>query len=108
MHKGHFDPTELLPSTDAVHQIEKRVKRQLHGRLRDFRLVVQENGVILHGRTATYYAKQLAQEAVREAIRLPILANVISVGGDQFVADAAGHADSVELSNEIFLEEEVC
>ena len=103
-----FDSTVRLPSPEAVHRLESNVKRHLIGRLRDFRMVVQDNGVILHGRTPSYYAKQLAQEAVREATKLPILANVISVGSDFYVADAAELADSVELSDETFLEEEEC
>jgi hypothetical protein len=108
MHKAHLDPTAHLPSPAAIDQLENHVKRHLHGRLRDFRLVVQGNGVILHGRTTTYYAKQLAQEAVREAFKLPILANVIAVGDGPYVPDAGGLADSVELTDEIYLEEEVC
>src|SRR5262249_27707775 len=106
MHKALLDPAMRLPSPEVVHQLETSVKRHLNGRLRDFRLVVQDNGVILHGRTTTYYAKQLAQEAVREATRLPILANVIAVGGDLIPAD--GPAELVELTDDNFLEEEVC
>jgi len=108
MHKALLDSAVRLPSPEAVHQLESNVKRHLIGRLRDFRLVVQDNGVILHGRTTTYYAKQLAQEAVREATRLPILANVISVGTQPLAADADGPADLVELTDETFLEEEAC
>jgi len=35
--------------------------------------------LILRGRTRTYYAKQLAQQAVMEATALPIRANEIEV-----------------------------
>jgi hypothetical protein len=108
MHQLHFDPTAHLPSPEVVHQLESSVKRHLNGRLRDFSLVVNDDGVILHGRTTSYYAKQLAQEAVREAIKLPILANFISVGGNSYVVEAGGLADSVELTDETFLEEEEC
>src|SRR5579864_58487 len=106
MHKLDLVPTAHHPSPEVVHQLESNVKRHLYGRLRDFRLVVQDNGVILHGRTTSYYAKQLAQEAVRAATKLPILANVISVGSDSYVADAGGLADSDELLDESFLEEQ--
>lgn len=95
------------PTPDLIRQLENQVSRRLEGRLRDFSLVVEDDGVILHGRTTTYYAKQLAQEAVRGAIRLPILANFIAVGG-KLTAYAGGNADSVESSDEIFLEEELC
>ena len=108
MLKALLEPAARLSSPDDVHQLETNVKQHLHGRLRDFRLVVQDNGVILHGRTTTYYAKQLAQEAVREATRLPILANVIAVGGELFLTDADGPADLVELTDSTFLEEEAC
>jgi hypothetical protein len=104
----HFDPTACLPSREVLQQLECNVKRHLYGRLRDFRLVVQANGVILHGRTSSHYAKQLAQEAVWEATKLPILANAISVGGDSYVAHSGGLTDSVELTDETFLEEEEC
>jgi hypothetical protein len=38
-----------------------------------------DGGVILRGHSQTYYAKQLAQQAVMEATRLRILANEIEV-----------------------------
>ncbi|HEV3143679.1 MAG TPA: hypothetical protein VGZ47_07345 [Gemmataceae bacterium] len=108
MQQAHLDSTVRLTSPDFIHHLEAHVKRRLNGRLRDFRLVLDANGVILHGRTSTYYAKQLAQEAVRQATKLPILANVISVGDGPFLDDAGDHVESVELTDETFLEEEVC
>ena len=54
--------------------------RPLPGRLRNFRLSLHENGLVLQGCTPTYYAKQLAQHAVMTAIKLPIRANDITVG----------------------------
>jgi len=36
-------------------------------------------GLVLTGRTCTYYVKQLAQHAVMEFVDLPILANDIEV-----------------------------
>jgi hypothetical protein len=38
-----------------------------------------KEGVILRGQTHTYYAKQLAQDAVLELGGLPIVANEIEV-----------------------------
>jgi hypothetical protein len=48
-------------------------------RIRDLRILVRPEGIILQGRTATYHAKQLAQHAAMELVNLPILANDIDV-----------------------------
>ena len=63
----------------GLFELEANVQCRLGGRLRDFRLVFEEHGVILQGRARTYYAKQLAQHAVMEGTNLPILANEIEV-----------------------------
>jgi|SRR3972149_4607891 len=62
-------------------QLESLVQRQLLGRVRvrRFRVLVQEQGVVLQGCASTYYAKQLAQHAAMEVSGLPILANEIKV-----------------------------
>ena len=62
-------------------QLEWLVQRQLLGRvrLRQFRVLVQEQGLVLEGCASTYYAKQLAQHAAMEVSGLPILANEIKV-----------------------------
>jgi hypothetical protein len=51
----------------------------LGGRIRDLRVLVRHNGVILQGRSSTYHAKQIAQHAAMELTGLPILANDIEV-----------------------------
>ena len=66
------------PIVQADH-LEGLVQRRLGNRVRDFRLVVRTNGVILQGRASTYHAKQLAQHAAMELVPLPILANDIEV-----------------------------
>ena len=63
----------------SVGQLEALVQQRLHGRVHDLRLSVQDDGLILQGRTSTYYAKQLAQHAAMEVSGLPILANEIEV-----------------------------
>jgi hypothetical protein len=60
-------------------QLEARIQGRLNGRVVDFRLLVRDQGLILQGHAHTYYAKQLAQQAVMEATGLPILANEIEV-----------------------------
>jgi hypothetical protein len=58
---------------------EARVLCRLGGRVRDFQLVLRDEGLVLRGQAHTYYAKQLAQHTVMEATELPILANDIEV-----------------------------
>ena len=67
-------------STQAE-QVETLVQRRLLGRVRvdRFRVLVQEQGLVLQGCAPTYYAKQLAQHAAMEVSGLPILANEIAV-----------------------------
>jgi hypothetical protein len=60
-------------------RLVERVQRELSGRLHDFRLKRQGDGVVLAGRVRSYYAKQLAQNAVMRSTALPILANEIEV-----------------------------
>jgi osmotically-inducible protein OsmY len=61
--------------------VEALIQRQLLGRvrLRRFRVLVQEQGVVLQGCAPTYYAKQLAQHAAMEVSGRSILANEIEV-----------------------------
>lgn len=66
--------TELSTET-----MEELVQRQLNGRVRDLRVLLQDQGIILRGQTSTYYVKQLAQHAAMEVSGLPIVANDIEV-----------------------------
>lgn len=59
--------------------LEAHVQARVGGQLLDFRIVVQDDGLVLQGRARTYYAKQLAQHAVMEATGMPIRANEIEV-----------------------------
>jgi len=65
--------------TELAREIEARVLHRLAGRVRDFRVVIRDRGLVLKGRTRTYYAKQLVQQAVMESASLPILANEVEV-----------------------------
>ena len=62
-------------------KLEALIQRHLLGRVRvrRFRVLVQEQGLVLQGCVPTYYAKQLAQHAAMELSGLPILANEIEV-----------------------------
>jgi hypothetical protein len=77
---GHVAETPIRsPAPSEISQLETHVQSRLNGRVRYFRLVIRGCGLILTGRAATYYGKQLAQHAVMEATSLPILANEIEV-----------------------------
>jgi hypothetical protein len=68
-----------ITTTSGVEQLEALVQRRLGGRVKDLRVVRQDNGLILQGRVPTYHAKQLAQHAIMEAAPLRIVANDIEV-----------------------------
>jgi hypothetical protein len=79
-----MNPELCDPDTDrtlppSIKQIETRVQGQLSRRVPGFHLLWQDRGLVLRGHAPTYYAKQLAQEAVMRVSRLPILANEIEV-----------------------------
>jgi hypothetical protein len=69
-----------MPVTmDTVNHLEARIQNRLGRHVRNLQVKFQHNGLVIHGRADTYYAKQLAQHAVMEASTLPILANAIEV-----------------------------
>jgi hypothetical protein len=60
--------------------IEGRINRVVHGRIRDLCVVYLDEKIILLGRSRTYYAKQLAHQAVLDLTDgRPLLANQIVV-----------------------------
>ena len=67
--------------TDSIEQL---VRQWLAGRahVHELRVIVEEEGVVLEGRTTSYYAKQLAQHAALAVSRLPLRANRIEVQGE--------------------------
>jgi osmotically-inducible protein OsmY len=73
--------TQLLADRMACQEerLEAQVLRRVGGRIRNLRVLVRHNGVVLQGRCATYHAKQIAQHAAMELTGLPILANDIEV-----------------------------
>jgi hypothetical protein len=67
---------EIFPQEEYL---ESLVQRRLGSRVRDLRILVRPNGLIIQGRATTYHAKQLAQQAAMELAPVPILANDIEV-----------------------------
>lgn len=49
---------------DLAERLEGYIERKACGRIRDLHVVCSDNLIILQGRSRTYHAKQLAQEAV--------------------------------------------
>jgi len=73
---------DFHPRFDSAH-LESLVRIRSYGRVRDLRLELRGAGLILSGRTTSYYVKQLAQQAILEAGEMPLLANEIEVTIDQ-------------------------
>ena len=66
-------------SPDELMRADEYVRCRIGGRVRDLRLLVRDQGLVLQGHAHTYYAKQLAQHAVMETLGLAIHANEIEV-----------------------------
>lgn len=62
-----------------VDKLEQYVRSQLAGRVRDLRLLLRDNGLVMQGLSHSYHAKRLAQHFVVEGTHLPLLANDIKV-----------------------------
>ena len=73
--------TNVLESNvlSEAERLESMLLRRLGNRVRDLRVILLPDGLILQGRTATYHAKQIAQHAAMEVADMPILANEIVV-----------------------------
>ena len=62
-----------------VDTVERQVRSQTFGQIRDLRVEVEDGVVVLHGRVDRYYVKQLAQHAVLEIAHGFELVNEIAV-----------------------------
>lgn len=70
------------PSTapDLAERLEVQVARRTGGQVRDLRVIFHDDRVIMRGRSRTYHAKQIAQEAALDATGgWPVLVNEIEV-----------------------------
>jgi hypothetical protein len=87
-------------TTECVARTEEHVRCRLTGVVRDFQLVLFEQGLILRGHARNYHAKQLAQHAVMEATSLSIRVNEIEVSYHTNTRSSTfrdGRVDSVHL-----------
>jgi hypothetical protein len=51
-------------TSDLAERLEGYIEQKASGRIRDLHVVCSDDGIILQGRSRTYHAKQLAQQAV--------------------------------------------
>ena len=69
---------EPLPPQD-LDRLEALVRGEVTGRVRDLRLELHGEGLVLRGYARSYYAKQLAQTVVLEVLGKTLLVNEIEV-----------------------------
>jgi hypothetical protein len=77
MHPG-TSPAENAVLTDLC-SLEALVANNLGCRVRGFRVLQHDEGLVLCGLSSTYHGKQLAQHLVMKATRVRIFANRIEV-----------------------------
>jgi hypothetical protein len=66
--------------SDLAERLEGYIERKASGRIRDLHVVCSDDSIILQGRSRTYHAKQLAQQAVLDLTDgRPLLTNQIVV-----------------------------
>ena len=77
---GHFQSrNQSSVISSEIDAMAVHLASHLRGRLLDLSLTVQPDGVVIGGRTGSYYVKQLAQHAVMNGVSMPIAANDIEV-----------------------------
>jgi hypothetical protein len=69
----------LVPDLSKQERLECLMQQRLGNRVRGLRVLLHPTGMVLEGRAASYYVKQLAQHAAMELADVPILANEIEV-----------------------------
>lgn len=86
-------PSSIQPSaqdlsvSSVLSLVESSISYRFSQRVHEFHIVARNDGLVLEGRTRTYFSKQVLQQAVISAIDLPIVANNIIVG-DVRMADS--------------------
>jgi hypothetical protein len=70
-----------MSSLPIAEETVEQVQVLLRGRVRDLRVVLREDRVVLLGNAANYYAKQLAQHYVLKVLGAAVLVNEIEVRG---------------------------
>jgi hypothetical protein len=68
---------------DVRHELERHILDRTGRRVRGLCVEVNDERVVLRGRTGSYYVKQLAQHSVWEVIPDALLENEIEVEGER-------------------------
>ena len=83
IHEPVSEPRRAARSRSTLEfarRIEGYIERRASGRIRDLHVVCSDDSIILQGRSRTYHAKQLAQQAVLDLTDgFPLLTNQIVV-----------------------------
>jgi len=80
LHDVSFSRTLLPIEEDLADRLEGHITRRSRGQIRDLHVALVGDRVVLRGRSRTYHAKQLAQEAVLDVTGgCPALLNEIVV-----------------------------
>ena len=69
----------FLPHDELANRIRERIETRLPGRVRELRVNISKNTVVLDGSCSTFYTKQLAQHAAMGVLEFEKLRNNISV-----------------------------
>lgn len=64
-------------------RLAAEIQTRHRSHLREFRIEVVEGGIILFGRSVTFYGKQIAFHEVCEGCECPVLANQIEVQAER-------------------------
>lgn len=72
-------PTELDPTRTLASRIRDRILKRLEGRVHNLRVSTEGKTILIEGRCATYYSKQLAQHAALGVIEDEHVENAIEV-----------------------------
>ena len=77
----HMNRTRRTGTTDTevVETAEKRFRASSYVALRSIKCEFHEGVIVLRGRVASYYLKQLAQEMVRNLAGIGAILNVVEV-----------------------------
>ena len=70
---------EIDPAVLMIESLERQICEKTSGGIRDLRVEVTDDQIIVSGRTTRYYIKQLATTAVRELLQDDHLLNRIEV-----------------------------
>jgi hypothetical protein len=72
-------PVQHQDQVKANDGIEATLQRRLGSRVRNFRLLILRERLVLSGQATSYYVKQLAQHAVMAEARAALVVNNIEV-----------------------------